>query len=100
MQKKNSVNTMTSYASVCHHGWSTQATWTNNFLYNNSVSCPEVLQRVLETILTWLRWMRREDTWPLEPPLDVYDTGAGASGMKTNKHRLTNSMCIFEGKKI
>ena len=23
---------------------------------------PEVLQRLLETILTWLRWKRREDT--------------------------------------
>ena len=34
------------------------------------------------------------------PSCHAYDTGAGASGMKTNKHRLTNSMCIFEEKNI
>ena len=36
------------------HAWRTQAAWPK------ISSSPEVLQRLQETILTWLRWKRRD----------------------------------------
>ena len=52
------------------------------YMGNGYEYSPEVLQRLLETFLTWLRWKISKDTYPVELPLAAYDTGGRASANK------------------
>ena len=64
---------------------------------------PEVLQRLLETIMSWLRWKRREDTEPLRLPLAAMPM-IPVPGLRVrkqiNKRTLPTFNTLLERKKI